>query len=225
VIGMLVKDKKMKWDTPIKEILPNWHVQDPTVRNATTIVDCLAHLTGLQMNNYWLESNNNIIIPMKDSMKFLNGLIPVKPFRGQFQYNNLGYEVAGHVIEKLFGMTWDQMLRSKIFEPLEMHRTGIYENFCGPENVSKAYGSLSNGTPVQIGDPQIGDDIVAGAAGGVRGSLNDMLKIWLKTGEHKFRTHLTSTTGSPEASQPYIVCPNSHRLSIVPRDLICIRLG
>ncbi|KIM98635.1 hypothetical protein OIDMADRAFT_202404 [Oidiodendron maius Zn] len=199
-IGILVEDKKMNWDTPVKEILPEWHVQDPIVRNTTTIIDCLAHRTGLQMNNYWLESNNNIIIPMKDSMKLLNGLIPVKPFRGQFQYNNLGYEVAGHVIEKLSGMTWDQMLSSKIFEPLEMHRTGTHQNFCGPDNVSKAYGSLSNGTPVRIGDPKIGDNTVAGAAGGVRSSLNDMLKlmkVWLKTGEHQFSSRLTSTPGSP----------------------------
>jgi CubicO group peptidase (beta-lactamase class C family) len=81
-IGMLVEDKKMNWNTPIKEILPGLHVEDPIVRNSTTIVDCLAHRTGLQMNNYWLESNNNIIIPIKDSMKLLNGLRPVKPFRG-----------------------------------------------------------------------------------------------------------------------------------------------
>ncbi len=199
-IGMLVEDKKMNWDTLIKDILPEWNVQDPIVRNMTTIVDCLAHRTGLQMNDYWLESNNKIIVPMKDSMKFLNGLIPVKPFRGQFQYNNLGYEVAGHVIEKLSGMTWDQMLRSRIFEPLEMNRTGTHENFCGPENVSKAYGSLSNGTPVRIGDAQIGDNTVAGAAGGVRSCLRDMLtlmKVWLATGEHQFSNLLSSTPGSP----------------------------
>jgi CubicO group peptidase (beta-lactamase class C family) len=134
------------------------------------------------------------------SSSFLNGLKPVKPFRGQFQYNNLGYEVAGHVIEKLSGTTWDQMLRSKIFEPLETHRTGTHGNFCGPENVSNAYGSLSNGTPVGIGDAQIGDNTVAGAAGGVRSSLNNMLKlmkVWLETGEHQFSTHLTSTPDSP----------------------------
>lgn len=199
-IGMLVEDKKMNWDTPIKDILPDWQVHDPIVRNNTTIVDCLAHRTGLQMNNYWLESNNNIIIPKKNSMKLINGLRPVKPFRGQFQYNNMGYEIAGHVIEKVSGMTWDQMLRSKIFEPLEMHRTGTHQNFCGPDNVSKSYGSLSNGTPVRIGDAQVGDNTVAGAAGGVRSSLNDILKlmkVWLKTGEHQFNTRLTSTPHSP----------------------------
>lgn len=207
-IGMLVEDKEMDWNTPLKNILPEWHVEDPVVRNTVTIVDCLAHRTGLQMNNYWLESNNNIIIPLKDSMKFLNSLIPVKPFRGQFQYNNLGYEVAGHVIKKLSGMTWDQMLHSKIFEPLQMHRTGTHQNFCGPDNVSNSYGALSNGTSVRIGDAQVGDNTVAGAAGGVRSCLNDMLKlmkVWLSTGEHQFSNRVTSTPGSPLKQASYIM--------------------
>ncbi|KAG4415579.1 hypothetical protein IFR04_011299 [Cadophora malorum] len=199
-VGMLVEEKKLDWDTLVKDILPEWHVSDPTVYNTTTIVDCLAHRTGLQMNNYWLESNNNIVIPLSDSMKLLNALKPVKPFRRQWQYNNLGYDLASHVIEKLSGMSWNQMIQSRIFDPLEMHRTGTHENFAGPDNASKAYGSLSNGSPVRIGDSQIGDNTIAGAGGGVRSCLTDMLKlmkVWLEAGEHQLRTGLTSTPELP----------------------------
>jgi CubicO group peptidase (beta-lactamase class C family) len=52
-------------------------------------------------------------------------------------------------------MTWDQMLQSRIFTPLEMHRTGTHQNFCGPENVSQDYGALGNSTPVRIGMPRL----------------------------------------------------------------------
>jgi CubicO group peptidase (beta-lactamase class C family) len=51
-----------------------------------------------------------------------------------------------------------------------------------------------------LATPKIGDNTVAGAAGGARSSLNDMLKlmkVWLETGEHQFSTGLTSTPGSP----------------------------
>ena len=200
MVGMLVEEGKMSWDTPIKDILPDWNVQDPTVRNLATIVDCLGHRTGLQMNNHWLASNNNIIIPLKDSMKLINGLRPVKPFRGQFQYNNLGYEIASHVIRQLSGQSWNVMLQTRLFDPIDIKRTGTHQNFAGPENVSKAYGALSNGTPVRIGEPQIGDDTVAGPNGGVRSTLNDMLKLtkaWLHAAEHQFNNRVTSTPGSP----------------------------
>lgn len=152
MIGKLVKENKMSWDTPVHEILPEWQIEDPTVRNRTTLVDCLAHRTGLQMNNYWLSSNNNIVIPTKDSMKLLSGLIPVLPFRAQYQYNNLGYELAGRVTFKLASKSWDQMIRSELLEALGLHRTGTHENFCGPDNVSKSYGALSNGQSVRVGD-------------------------------------------------------------------------
>ena len=200
IVGMLVEEGKLSWNTPIKDILTDWNVHDSTVYNLTTIVECLGHRTGLQMNNYWLASNNNIIIPLKDSMKLINGLKPVKPFRGQFQYNNLGYEVASHVIRKLSGQSWNQMLQSRLFDPLEMTRTGTHQNFAGFGNVSKAYGALSNRSPVRISDPQIGDNTLAGANGGVRSTLHDMLKLtqaWLHAAEHQFNEHVTSTPDSP----------------------------
>lgn len=199
-IGMLVEDGKLDWDQPLKEVLPEWHVSDQTVRNNVTVVDCLAHRTGLQMNNYWLESNNNIVIPLQQSMQMLNGLIPVKPFRGKFQYNNLGYEVAGHLIEKLSGQNWGSFLQSRIFSPLSMSRSGTRHGCCGTENVAESYGALSDGSPVRISPQQIGDNTVAGAAGGARSSLRDLLRyfnVWLSTAEHQFRTNKTSTSGSP----------------------------
>ena len=152
------------------------------------------------MNNYWLESNNNIIIPLQDSMKFLNALKPVLPFRGQYQYNNLGYEVTGHVIKKLSGMTWDEMLRKRLFDPLGLNRAGTHEGFAGIDNVSKCYGALSNGSPVRIGDAQIGDNTFAGAAAGVRSTLKDVLclaNVWLKAAKHQFGSNSTSTPDLP----------------------------
>ena len=34
-VGMLVEDKLMDWNTPLKYILPEWHVQDATVQKAS----------------------------------------------------------------------------------------------------------------------------------------------------------------------------------------------
>ena len=224
LVGMLVNEDKLRWDQPIHEILPDWNVQDSTVRNQTTILDCLAHRTGLQMNNYWLASNNNIIIPPGKSMNLINGLKAVKPFRGQFQYNNLSYEIASHVIKELTGSPWNELLQSRILDPLQMKRTGTHQNFAGPHNVSKAYGTLSNRSPVRIGDPQIGDNTVAGPGGGARSTLNDMLKLakaWLVTAYHQFSHHATSTPDLPlkqnvssiMSSQIPLAAPSYHETS------------
>lgn len=39
------------------------------------------------------------------------------------QYNNLMFCTAGVVAEKATGMSWENLLRTKIFGPLQMNRT------------------------------------------------------------------------------------------------------
>jgi CubicO group peptidase (beta-lactamase class C family) len=166
------------------------------------------------MNNYWLASNNNVIVPLRDSMKVINGLRPVKPSRGQFQYNNLGYEIAAHVIREVSGSSWDEMLHTRLFKPLQMTRTGTHGGFAGAENVARCYNALSDATPILIGQGRIGDDTIASAAGGVRSTLNDMLKLaqaWTKAAEHQFRERTTTTPGSP---LPQVLSILSNHISV-----------
>ena len=76
-----------------------------------------------------------------------------------------------------------------------MERTGTHQSFAGPDNVSRAYGALSNESPVRIGVPRIGDNTVAGPSGSARSTLNDMLKLAkasLVSTDHRFNHHVTS---------------------------------
>lgn len=110
-IALLVEENKVTWDTRVKNILPDFGIQDDILRNHTTVADLLCHRTGMSWgDNYYVSTENNIIIPGKDGMKYLNSQEPLLPFRGQFQYNNLPYELAGYVIERLSGVTYYQIL-------------------------------------------------------------------------------------------------------------------
>ncbi|KAJ4294335.1 hypothetical protein N0V90_008025 [Kalmusia sp. IMI 367209] len=220
-VGMLVEEGKLRWDTPIKDVLPDWNIRDPTVHHLTTITDCLSHRTGLQMNNYWLESNNNIVIPATDSMKLINGLKPVYSFRGRHQYNNLGYEIIGHAIRQVSGQTWNDTLSVSPIQQFGYESNRNTSRFRRKDNVSKAYGALSNGTPVRIGDAHIGDNTVAGSGGGVRSTLNNMLKstkAWLDAAPHQFENRVTATSGLPltqaiMSAQISIGSPSYHETS------------
>ena len=57
------------------------------------------------------------------TLAHLNNKQAVKPFRGQWQYNNLGYELADLVIEQVAGQRWDRVLKSRILQPLRLTRT------------------------------------------------------------------------------------------------------
>ncbi|EHK50327.1 hypothetical protein TRIATDRAFT_183417, partial [Trichoderma atroviride IMI 206040] len=99
-MAICVEDGKLGWDTPIKDILPGFSTKSDILRNHMTAVDCLSHRAGMQSSLYWLGSMNNVLISKENSMNLINDLKQVKPFRNGYLYNNLGYEIASHVLEQ-----------------------------------------------------------------------------------------------------------------------------
>lgn len=105
-VALLVWEK-VTWDTLVKDVIPNFKVKDDILPNCTTIADLLSYRIGMSRGgNLYIGTDNNVLISGKDGMKYLDTQVQLLPFRGQFQYNNLPYELTGHVIEKLTGLPW-----------------------------------------------------------------------------------------------------------------------
>ena len=199
VIGVLVEEGALTWDTKVKDVLPEFHLQDEVLQNLTTITDLLAHRTGMSTTNCWLGSQNNILVAKESSLNFLNNQQAVKPFRGQWQYNNLCYELAGLVIEQISGQRWDKLLESKILEPLGLTRTKALAKE-KDDNTAKAYVALDDGTSTEIAGVKVAADRFGGASGGIRSCVKDILKLYqelMRAGKHQFSTGQTYTPGSP----------------------------
>ena len=201
MMGLLVEEKTINWDTLVKDVLPDFNIKDDILRNCTTIADLLSHRTGMsRSDNLWLGTDNNILISGKDSMKFLNSQVASLPFRGQFAYNNLPYELAGHIIETLTGLPWSHVVRSRIIDPLGLERTSFTTPLSTVENVAKCYNTLDDGTPTPVCCAKAGDDGFAGPCGGIRTCVNDLLKLYrvfLASANDQFASGTTSTKYSP----------------------------
>lgn len=200
-MGLLVEDKKISWDTLVKDVLPEFDIKDDILRNCTTIADLLSHRTGMSWgDNLYHGTNNNFLISGKDSMKYLNSQLAVLPFRGQFAYNNIPYELAGHIIEKLTGSPWSDVVTSRITEPLGLTRTSFQTPPSAVDNVAKCYNTLDDGTPTPICCVKAGDDRFGGPSGGIRTCVNDLLKLYsvfLASANDQFASGTTSTRDSP----------------------------
>ena len=48
---------------------------------------------------------------------------PAVDFRSAFSYCNVGYLIAGKIIEKVSGMTWEDFITQRILKPLGMNYT------------------------------------------------------------------------------------------------------
>jgi CubicO group peptidase (beta-lactamase class C family) len=98
----------------------------PGTRHAEVPVrQMLAHASGLQrepVGNIW-ES-----LEAPDRAAFLDGVEQaeqVLPAHHAFHYSNLAYGLLGQVVEQVTGQDWEDVVRSRILEPLGMTRTGL----------------------------------------------------------------------------------------------------
>lgn len=72
-MGQLVEEKKITWDTLVKDILPELNIKDDILYNCITVADLLSHRTGMFWgDNFFYGTNNNVLVSGKDSMKYLN---------------------------------------------------------------------------------------------------------------------------------------------------------
>lgn len=117
VLGILVDEGKLEWDKPVRTYLPSFKLQDPVASEQMTPVDLVTHRSGLPRHDLiWYGSP----AARKDLFKRLQFLEPSKGFRSTFQYNNLMFMTAGYMAGKITGMSWEELVQKKIFDPLGM---------------------------------------------------------------------------------------------------------
>lgn len=121
-VGALVDEGLLEWDRPLRDYVPEVRLHDPFVSDRLTIVDLLSHRSGLPRHDLtWVGQPGRSRAEIVRALRFL----PLsKDLRQQFQYCNLGYLVAGHVVEVLSGVSWEDFTRRRLLEPLGMRRNG-----------------------------------------------------------------------------------------------------
>jgi len=121
-LGILADEKKLDWDTPVRDCLPSFRLHDPVATERTTIRDLLCHRTGLPRHDRaWYGADAT----RRDLLGRLRHLEPSKDFRSCWQYQNLMYMVAGMVVEEVTGKTWEEFVRERMLVPLGMERTNL----------------------------------------------------------------------------------------------------
>lgn len=182
-IDLLVQRGQLEWDTPVASILPQYARSDGDVMlGGMTLRDICSHRTGLSgLNSIIQGMDGRILFPKSDVIDIVNALPKKSQFRCSFEYNNAVFELAGCVIERVSKCTtWGDFLECNIFEPLDMSRTTTTRSVHRTDsNVAKGYTALPSLTNVSLhGIPptELSEHSMNGASGGIRSSVNDLLK-------------------------------------------------
>ncbi|CZT04740.1 uncharacterized protein RAG0_11093 [Rhynchosporium agropyri] len=182
-MGILVEKTKVQWNTLVKYALPGFHISDDILQN---------------QNDHYRSS----VSPRSgdDAMIFFNSQTRLMPFRGAFAYNNMGYEIAGKVIEALSGESYVDFVKSRIFDPLGMNRTFLLTPPSDLDNVGACYNTLDDGRYAQIPCVKLGDNSFESAHAGMRSCVNDLMKLYnafISSFNDQFATGKSATKGSP----------------------------
>lgn len=157
-VAMLVDDGRLSWDEPVRTWLPDFRVQNVYTTLHATPRDLLAHRTGLPRHDLvWYGSG--------DSRAGLLGRLPYlasrHDLRAAFEYTNLMYAVAGVLVGRVSDSTYEDFVRRRIFEPLNMTASG----FSPPtsDGTARPHAVDTNGSLVEV--PMFVAGSVAPAAG------------------------------------------------------------
>jgi len=122
-VGALVDDGLLEWERPVRDYLPDLRLHGLVVTDRLTVVDLLSHRSGLPRHDLaWVGHPDRSRADLVGRLRFL----PLsRDLRQEFQYCNLGYLAAGHLVEMLSGGTWEDHLRSRLLEPLGMGRSNL----------------------------------------------------------------------------------------------------
>ncbi len=122
--ALLVDDGVLDLDCPVIEYIPGFKLYDKYATQHVTLRDMLSHRTGLPRHDFvWWETDHS----RQELFRRLRYLKPTKGFREEFQYNNLMFMAAGVVFESISGLSWEELIQQRIFDPLGMNQAKLFE--------------------------------------------------------------------------------------------------
>jgi len=118
--AMLHEEKKLDLDKPVRTYMPELHFATGELDEKLTLRDMLSHRSGVpRWDGVWSGSGYTL----QEILDRLQHMKPTMGFREGYLYNNNMYAAAGAVTAKVNGTSWEQLIQTRLFNPLEMKQS------------------------------------------------------------------------------------------------------
>jgi dipeptidyl aminopeptidase/acylaminoacyl peptidase/CubicO group peptidase (beta-lactamase class C family) len=121
IVLQLVDEGLLDLDAPIAEVLPELRLAEPDVTKSVTMRHLLTHTSGIDGDVFTDTGRGDDCL--EKYVARLEEVAQNHPLGATWSYCNSGFSLAGRVLEKLTGGTWDDAVRDRILKPLDLRRT------------------------------------------------------------------------------------------------------
>jgi CubicO group peptidase (beta-lactamase class C family) len=149
-VMMLVDEGKVALDDPVEKYLPEFRGQlvvaekddaHTLLRKASrpiTLRDVLCHMSGLPFHTP-IEWPTLDALPLAAAVRSY-AMTPLQWEPGtRYQYSNAGLNTAARIIEVVTKMPYEEFMRQRLFEPLEMKDTTFWPSVEQAVRIAKSY--------------------------------------------------------------------------------------
>lgn len=151
-VMVLVDEGKINLDDPISKYLPEfWDLkvahrnEDGSVllkkpKNMPTVRQSLAHTSGWAFISPYMERYGiDSLSPMRSASTYAMMSLQYEPGE-KYVYSNIGINITSAIVERVSGMPFEEFMKKRIFEPLEMHETTYVPTSKQMEKLATSYG-------------------------------------------------------------------------------------
>ncbi|MGW5861073.1 serine hydrolase [Streptomyces sp. NPDC055239] len=211
VIMQLVDEGKLDLDALVSDVLPELRLSDPRTAKQVTVRHLLTHTSGIDGDIFTDTGRGDDCV--ERFVDELGSAAQIHPLGATFSYCNSGFVLAGRVIEKLTGTTWDNALKERLCEPL-----GLAHTVTLPEEAlrfSTAMGHAAQGDEDPRPAPAWGLPRSAGPAGLITATAADVLafaRMHLAGGSTADGTQVLSRQAVSAMTEKEVDLPDVHTL-------------
>lgn len=185
LIARLVEQKKLTWNTTLGEVFTDLKPPLHESWKSVTVVDLLVHRSGASKDTAWHKYNRGKSITIEREKLLAD--VCSKPLPGKlregYEYSNIGYFIAGAMAERVTGKSWEELMKTEVFEPLSISSAGF-----GPpgRHGAQPWGHERDGKKIKPLD--VDNSPSLGPAGTVHMNLQDWARF--------VRAHLAGARGN-----------------------------
>ena len=125
-IMRLVDQGRIELDAPVRTYLPELVLKDEDVAQRVTVLQLLNHTAGWSGDVF--DNTGDGDDALARYVEVMADVEQVTPLGSTVSYNNASLSIAGRVIERVTGMTFEQALRELLFEPLGLDHCFFFPN-------------------------------------------------------------------------------------------------